>query len=82
MRGQGCPFCLQAGYQGREAVFEVLRVDPDVQQAILAQKAASEIREIAVANGMHTLLDNALNKAFNHATTLEEVRRVIAPETF
>ena len=82
MRGQGCPFCLQAGYQGREAVFEVLRVDHDVQQAILAHKGASEIREIAVTNGMHTLLDSALNKAFNHATTLEEVRRVIAPETF
>ena len=48
-------------------------MDNDIETAIVREKAANEIKEIAVKNGMHTLRDDGIHKAFQGITTLEEV---------
>jgi type II secretory ATPase GspE/PulE/Tfp pilus assembly ATPase PilB-like protein len=82
VHGEGCQYCYGTGFRGREGVYEILKIDTDVQNAILADKSALEIKKMAVEKGMRTLLDSALLKISQGKTTVEEVRRVIAPERF
>ncbi len=82
VHGKGCGFCYNTGFRGREGVFEILKVDTDIQNAILADRNALEIKEMAVKKGMRTLLDSAKLKISQGKTSIEEVKRVIAPEKF
>jgi type IV pilus assembly protein PilB len=82
VHGKGCHYCYETGFRGREAVFEILKIDNDIQNAILADKSALEIKKMAVEKGMKTLLDSALLKVSQGKTSVEEVKRVIAPERF
>ena len=82
VHGKGCHYCYETGFRGREAVFEILKIDNDIQNAILADKIALEIKKMAVEKGMKTLLDSALLKVSQGKTSVEEVKRVIAPERF
>ena len=80
VRGEGCNYCFNTGYRGREGVFEILKVDDDIQSAILQGKNAPEIRKTAVRKGMKTLLDAAVSKISEGIITVKEVKRVIAEE--
>ncbi|MGB8227145.1 MAG: GspE/PulE family protein [Sedimentisphaerales bacterium] len=82
VHGKGCKYCYNTGFHGREGVFEMLKIDTDIQNAILAEKNALEIKKMAVEKGMKTLLDSALLKVSQGKTCVEEVKRVIAPERF
>jgi len=82
VHGKGCRYCYGTGFRGREGVFEILKIDPDIQNLILAEKNALEIKKTAVEKGMKTLLDSALLKIYQGKTCVEEVRRIIAPEKF
>ncbi len=82
VHGKGCRYCYETGFRGREGVFEILKIDTDIQNAILLDKGALEIKKMAVEKGMRTLLDSALLKIYEGKTTVEEVKRVIAPERF
>lgn len=82
VHGKGCGYCYGTGFRGREGVFEILKVDADIQNAILADRNALEIKEMAVKKGMKTLLDSAKLKISEGSTSVEEVKRVISPERF
>jgi type II secretory ATPase GspE/PulE/Tfp pilus assembly ATPase PilB-like protein len=79
-RGKGCSYCFETGFQGREGAFEILMIDDDLQNAILRDKSSLEMKKTAVRKGMKTLLDTAIEKINRGITTVEEVKRVIAPE--
>ena len=72
-RGVGCDKCGGSGYDGRYAIHELLVVDEELEMAIVKDKSAGEIKELAVANGMKTLREDGINKALQGITTLEEV---------
>lgn len=72
-RGVGCEKCSGSGYNGRYGIHELLPVDDDIETAIVKDKSSGEIKDIAVQNGMKTLRDDGINKAFQGITTLEEV---------
>lgn len=82
VHGKGCNYCYDTGFRGREGVFEFLKIDSDIQNAILRDKSALEIKKMAVKKGMKTLLDSALLKVSEGKTSVEEIKRVIAPEKF
>ena len=72
-RGRGCPQCMNTGYRGRTGVFEVLRVDDDIQEMILRGASAQEITKAAVSAGKLRLLkEDAAEKVARGITTLEE----------
>ncbi len=79
-RGRGCPRCAESGYRGRLALLEVLRIRENVQDLIMQSVPSSEIKRVAVENGMLTLRQVALNKVKSGSTTLEEGLRVTAPD--
>ena len=47
------------------------------QEAILKKAPASELRKIAVKNGMTTMLEDGFRKAELGETTIEEILRVV-----
>lgn len=75
-KGKGCPLCHESGYEGRIGIFEVLPVDEEVRQAIVTRQTASVIRDIAVKNGMRSMILDGLEKVKKGMTTIEEVIRV------
>jgi type II secretory ATPase GspE/PulE/Tfp pilus assembly ATPase PilB-like protein len=76
-KGEGCDECAGTGYRGRISVNEVLVADQEVREAILRKASASEIKQIAVKNGMVTMLEDGFKKVRAGETTIEEVLRVI-----
>jgi type IV pilus assembly protein PilB len=76
LKGKGCKLCNNSGYKGRTAIFELLRVSPQIQESILKKASAEEIRQIAQNQGMRTLREAALEKLMAGITTPEEVIRV------
>ncbi len=81
-KGQGCDVCKGIGYRGRLPVFEVMEITDKIKQAILEQASPHLIKKIAVQNGMETLSQNALRRAIEGTTTLEECLRVSLEEEF
>jgi len=82
VHGRGCGYCFDTGFRGREGIFEIFKIDNDIQVAVLQEKDALEIKKIAVQKGMKTLLDAAILKVSEGVTSVEEVKRVIAVENF
>ncbi len=73
MKGKGCAFCRNAGYRGRQAIFEMMRMTSQLRELTFAQAPTQELRRKARAGGMKTLLEDGILKALKGSTTLEEV---------
>ncbi|NUM56821.1 MAG: type IV-A pilus assembly ATPase PilB [Candidatus Hydrogenedentes bacterium] len=80
VRGRGCTKCKDTGYRGRLAVIEAMPNYPDLQDLIMTRAPAAEIKRAAIQCGMATLRQNALKKAAEGITTIEEVLRVSAAD--
>lgn len=75
-RGKGCAKCLNIGYMGRSAIYEILPLDDEIRRLIISRADASEIKKLAVRKGMKTLFQNGAERVFSGETTLEELVRV------
>ena len=74
--GQLCPDCKGIGYKGRCGVYEVMRITQRLQNLISEGAPTERIKEVAVEDGMKTLLAYSLDLVRQGYTTLEEVERV------
>ncbi|MFA6534034.1 MAG: GspE/PulE family protein [Patescibacteria group bacterium] len=76
-KGKGCKECQQLGYFGRVGIFEIMGMTQEIEKLILSgQVSEYQIQEIAVKNGMVTMMQDGLLKALDGVTTVEEVFRV------
>lgn len=75
-RGRGCSTCGQTGYKGRIAFLEILLVDKGLKDALMSGAGEQAIRMAAFKGGMKSLRQDAILKAINGVTTLEEAFRV------
>lgn len=75
-RGSGCERCGNTGYRGRVGLYELLCMSDEIRHHIAAGSDANVIREQAIAEGMRTLRQDALEKLVDGLTTPEEVVRV------
>ena len=64
------------GTRGRTAVFEVLQMNHDLEQAILKNPVEAEIVRVARKQGMLTMKEDAMLKAFRHEIPWEEVNKL------
>ncbi|MDA7952168.1 MAG: GspE/PulE family protein, partial [Pirellulaceae bacterium] len=76
MKGKGCSHCSQTGYKGRQGVFELMTVSSKIREMIFANQSSTEIRKVAIKEGMSTLYSDGIEKFCQGTTTLEEVYRV------
>ncbi|MDD5248615.1 MAG: GspE/PulE family protein [Rhodocyclaceae bacterium] len=75
-RGLGCGHCRGTGYKGRRAIGELLRLNDELREMIVARAPIRAIRESARAHGTRFLRESAMALATSGQTTLEEVNRV------
>lgn len=76
-KGKGCELCMNSGYSGRSAVYEILLVDREIRQLINDSHSDLEIEDAAIAAGMKNLGMSGRAKVLNGTTTVEEVTRVL-----
>jgi len=74
--GQGCGHCRGSGYKGRKAIAEVLHLNDNLRELIVARAPIRQIKEAARQNGTHFLRDSALDLVRLGETTLTEINRV------
>ncbi|MFA6424199.1 MAG: GspE/PulE family protein [Candidatus Magasanikbacteria bacterium] len=75
--GKGCEKCSGLGYKGRIGVYEIFTMTKEVEQIILSTEVSEyKIEELAVKNGMTTMVQDGLLKALDKITSLDEVFRV------
>lgn len=75
--GAGCDTCHGIGYKGRIGIYEILAMSKEIEKLILSgQVSEYDMQEIAVKNGMLTMVQDGLIKALQGITSVEEVFRV------
>jgi len=74
--GKGCEACQNLGYKGRIGIYEIMPMSPEIEKVILSNQVSEYvIEDIAVKNGMVTMVQDGLLKALDGITTVEEVMR-------
>ncbi|MCU0959420.1 MAG: GspE/PulE family protein [Pirellulaceae bacterium] len=76
MRGKGCSYCQKKGYRGRLAIFEIMVITAKIRELIFTGATSTDIRKVAIDQGMTTLYVDGIRKAMAGVTTVEEVYRV------
>ncbi len=74
--GRGCGQCRGSGYRGRRAVAEVLLLDDEVRELILARAPVRSVREAARRRGFRSLREAVIEMVAAGETTVEELNRV------
>lgn len=77
-KGKGCDQCNGTGYSGRQGLYEVMPITPEIRELILDRAATPEIQKLAIKQGMLTLREDGLIKVAKGITTVEEVLRETA----
>ncbi len=72
----GCKQCMDVGYRGRMALFEMLSFSSLVRDVILTSPTISELRKAAGEWMFQSLADSGYRKVIEGVTTFEEVDRV------
>ena len=73
---RGCAHCRDLGYSGRSTIAELLIMDDKLQRLICERAPDSSFEMTARANGMHSLYQSGMKKAWRGETSIEEVMRV------
>ncbi|MFH1598184.1 MAG: GspE/PulE family protein [Patescibacteria group bacterium] len=76
-KGKGCEACHSLGYKGRIGIFEIFAMDKEIEKVIISEEVSEyRMKELAVQNGMVSMVQDGLLKAKDGITTVEEVFRV------
>ncbi len=81
-RGRGCEHCLGRGLYDRTAIYEILVIDEEIRDQVIARTSASVIKQSAVGRGLRTLRMDGLEKVIEGRSTIEEVFRVTQLDVF
>jgi len=74
--GGGCESCRRTGYAGRLGIFELLRMNDRLRDAVAGNPNITEFRRACLADGMTSLREDGFEKVRRGLTTVEEVFRV------
>jgi len=75
-RASGCSHCRGTGYRGRHAVAELLLMDDELRDRIVARAPLRSLKALARERGLRSLREAALAAVAAGLTTLEELDRV------
>ncbi|MFV0340911.1 MAG: type II secretion system ATPase GspE [Parachlamydiaceae bacterium] len=74
-KGKGCPACFQSGYRGRHGIYELMLDTSPIKKQILQSADAIEMRRVALASGMKSLLYHGSRLVLDGVTSVAEVLR-------
>ena len=72
-RSQGCKKCNHTGFSGRMMVYELMPMSDTLRNATQPQTTASELRQLAINEGMRSMLQHGLALAQTGVVSLTEV---------
>lgn len=75
--GVGCEVCSGTGYKGRRGVYEVLRISPSLEAAILREAMAPELLEAAKQDGFQTMQEIARGFIKEGIFSIAEYTRIL-----
>jgi general secretion pathway protein E len=75
-RGAGCEHCGGSGYTGRMGIFEMMELNDELRQRIMANEDAAALTQAARRYGMRNLREDGWHKIRTGRTTVAEVMRV------
>lgn len=75
--GIGCSYCAGTGYRERIGVYELLRITPELRRLIVGWATTEELKRLAVAQGMRTMLREAMQLVEDDMTTIPEVVKTL-----
>ncbi len=73
--GKGCARCNNTGYKGRVGLYELMDINDDMRDLIVADASIDDLRILARSQGMTTLREAGLKLIFDGLTTIDEVVR-------
>ncbi len=79
-KAKGCQECSGIGYIGRTAIGEILELTDEIKEMILDKKPTSEIKKVAMKEGMIPLRKKGLERVKKGVTSLEELNRITVKE--
>lgn len=77
-KGYGCDSCNGTGLKGRQGVYEVMFMTPELKKLVMMNSDVQTIRDTAIAGGMLTLRMDGWLKVLKGVTTLDQVIRETA----
>jgi type IV pilus assembly protein PilB len=72
-QGKGCNECNNTGKAGRTGIYEVMPITPAIEALILEKAADTEIRRVAMEEGMYSLRMAAIEKMKAGVVSIDEV---------
>lgn len=74
--GVGCQACFGSGYRGRHGIYEMMVVNNPIKRQIVKSPDAVVLREVALQEGMISLIEHGAELVKKGVTTVAEVLRV------
>ncbi len=75
-RGRGCELCNKTGFKGRVPLHELLVGSEEIKSLIQSRARTAEILNVAMREGMVTLVQDGIQKVLRGLTTYRQVRAV------
>lgn len=76
-QGRGCEQCHDLGYHGRIGIYEIFVMTKEIEKVIISSEISEyQMKELAVKNGMISMVQDGLLKALDGITSVDEVFRV------
>ncbi len=76
-KGVGCRRCRNTGFSGRAGIHEILMINDELRDAIVANQSINELRRTAMRAGMISLRQDGFRKVREGLTSVEEVMQLI-----
>jgi len=73
--GKGCERCNNTGYKGRMGIYELLVMNDELREMIVAEASLDDFRNACRKSGMRTLRESGLQMIHTGATSIEEILR-------
>ncbi len=73
---RGCGHCRGSGYKGRRAIAELLVLNDELRELIIAREPIRKLKEAAKRNGLRSIREVAIDHVAQGLTTLQEINRV------
>jgi type II secretory ATPase GspE/PulE/Tfp pilus assembly ATPase PilB-like protein/GAF domain-containing protein len=75
-RPKGCDICGNTGYKGRMGIHELIVATDGIKRMIQKHETVEAMRDLAMEEGMTTLLQDGIFKSIQGVTDFKQVRRV------
>ena len=73
----GCEKCNHSGFKGRQGVYEAIKVDQAVEEAVINDPREHIILQAAQKQGIPSMAEDGIEKVLSGMTSLHELERVV-----